>query len=72
MKKPKYFDGTDWKPLAPSFDQFETLVTDLQSHLEDDELPHVYKDIGDDPYFQDVKYKIVVENGLLYIEVTEI
>ena len=56
--------------LSEELDGFGAAGGDLDEHKADN-VPHVYKDTGDNPDFQDVKYKIVVVNGKSYMEVVD-
>jgi len=41
------------------------------AHLANNDDPHEYEDISADPDYDGVKYKLVVEEGVPYLEVTE-
>jgi len=43
----------------------------LDEHLTDYEEPHEYEDVSDDPDYEGVKYRLVVEKGEAFLEVTE-
>jgi hypothetical protein len=44
---------------------------DLTDHKEDTINPHSYEDVGTDPDFIGVKYRLVVINGKTFMEVVE-
>ncbi|HHY08840.1 MAG TPA: hypothetical protein GX530_10100 [Corynebacteriales bacterium] len=44
---------------------------DLTDHKEDTINPHRYEDVGTDPDFIGVKYRLVVINGKTFMEVVE-
>ena len=43
----------------------------ISDHLEDFEQPHEYEDISDHEDYDGVKYRLIVDQGEAYLEVTE-
>lgn len=65
MAQLKYYTGAAWTSVAPSVAQFN-------GHMNNYDDPHQYLDEASSEPFVGVRYKLVVDEGQLFLEVTHL